>query len=370
MSPRWAVRLGLLLLLVLPAPSQSLEASWTVVQIAGNADNSRLDGDDVVYDRADDIVLYQISTARYLPVTQDGSAAVDEVLGMEGNWLWFSSLDTRNWSCWLKLYDRTTGTIYNLMEGDHPMTWGGAEGGVAVIRIHDDWWLCGVESLQRATWNGSTIAKYEAVRSGNFLFWIGSSSETCGHRWIFRSYIPFSLTVPLGRDNRDRHSLCGNGGHVAWMEYPELPEIPQEVYHYRPSAGEKRLVGTSEDLAWADFLDMEYPSLIWIQKDGARWKLIQHDVETGVNTTLRVSDLRMLEPVIRGNRVLYLTENCPDRSCTELNVYDLTSRTHNRLTTSGSTHGAWALETQGNRIVWSDHSALTGERVLMAVEGP
>ena len=369
MSPRWAVRLGLLLLLVLPAPSQSLEASWTVVQIAGNADNSRLDGDDVAYDRADDIVLYQISTARYHPVTQDGSASVDEILGMEGNWLWFSSLDTRNWSCWLKLYDRTTGTIYNLMEGDHPMTWGGAEGGVAVILIHDDWWLCGVESLQQATRSGSAVPKYEGGRSGNYVIWIGEHPSV-GYSWVYKTHIATTFSAHVTRENRDHHSLCVEGDHAAWIQVPEAPDTVQSIYHYRVSAGERRLVGTSADLAWADFLDMEYPSLIWIQKDGSRWKLIQHDVESGMNTTLRVSDLRMLEPVIRGNRILYLTENCPDRSCTELNVYDLTSRTHNRLTTSGSTHGAWASEVEGDRIVWSDHSALTGERVLMAVGGP
>ena len=361
---------GFLLLWVLLASPKALEAAWTVSEIARNAGNSRFEGDYVAYDRADDILLYRISTADHFAVTHDGSASVDEILGMEDNWLWFSSLDTRNGSCRLRLYDRITGRIHDLMEGEHPMVWGSAEGGVAVIRADGDWWLCSAESLQRVTWNETTIVKYEAVRSGDFLFWTGSSSETGGHRWVFRSYIPLPLTVPLARDDRDRHSLCGSGDHVVWMEYPSSSQNLREVYHYRTSSGEKRLVGTSQELAWADFLDMEYPSLIWIQKDGSRWKLIRYDLESGLNMTLQVSNLRMLEPVIHGNRILYVTENCPDRTCAELNVHDLASRTWSRLTTMGNTHDVWASEPDQDRIVWSDHSALTGDKVLTAVGGP
>ncbi|MEW6440107.1 MAG: hypothetical protein AB1640_04155 [bacterium] len=346
----------------------ALDAAWTVGKIAQDATGAVLEGDLIAYREADDIVLYRISTGAYLPLTQDGSAARDEALGMDERWLWFSSAGGDG-SVRLRLYDRSNGSIRDLLAAEDFISWSGAADGVALLEIDEDWWLCGADGQQPATQSGSAIYKYQAMRSGNFLIWTGQWRDVSDYRWVFRSISSPPAFMPIASGNRHHGSLRGDGDYAAWVAYPEPPATLQEIWLYRVSTLELTRVGTSQETCRADILDVKYPWLIWVKKEGAWWQLMQYNVDTGGSAVLMSSSLRMLEPVLAEGRILYTTHNCPDAACEELNVYDLSTRTRRRLTTSGYTHRLQTVSTEANRIVWSDSSWFAGSDVFMAV-GP
>jgi|GEM_PF-2139516 len=343
---------------------------YSVQELARDATDSRIEGDYVAYEKGQDIYLYRASTGANWTVTHDGSFVRDKLLGMVAGVVWFSS-SLGSGPLVLRAYEIERGRLRDLLQGSQKIQWGGAYGNQAILNIDEAWWLCTPESQQKVTPDAEAYTKYECAYNPDGLVWSGRRPAMSPYQLMFKTFFLVPVTLPIRQEDRNYGYLCGSDTEVAWVAGPRTGENLVEIELLTFNPWQSVIVETFGDSRWEDVLDVDPGELVYVRTSGSEsvFSLIHYAIGSGAKSCLYVSSVRKVRPLLEGNWIAYVSQNCPDGSCEELCVFDRSRRTSCRLTTLGAGHRIVRVDLDGDRLVWTDLAPQTGQRVLMAVLG-
>lgn len=341
---------------------------YPVIDLAQGATDSRLEGDYVAYEKGEDIYLYRVSTGANWAVTHDGPFVRDHLLGMGAGVVWFSS-SLGSGPLVLRSYEINDGRLRDLLQGSQKIEWGGAYGNQGILNIDDAWWLCTPESQHKVTPDKETTQKFECAYAPDRLVWSGLKPAQSPYRLIFITFFDYPWSPAIRWQERNYGYVCGGGTEVAWVAGPMAGENLVKIELAKYPSLESIVVESFGDSRWEDVVDLDGRDLLYVRTSGNEivFSFVLYNVDTAAKSTLYVSEVRQVRPLLEGRWIASVSRNCPDGSCEELCVFDRSRRTFCRLTTLGAGHRIRRLDLDGNLLVWTDEAPQTGERVRMAV---
>ena len=315
------------------------QAAWETRRVDTHTDydSTRLEGDLAAYEKEGDIYLYRISSGIGTRVTRDSYAAVDLIIDLEEEGLWYWAHDRHTSVYDLHRHFVESGRDEWLFSFDALIAQdqGTADTGRLVIWKDHEWFLLEDHSLERLTFSGESLCKQEAFLTGDYLVW----RAVAGTPGVYVTHLPTRDTNCIFVDDLPPDSLCASGMHVTWVKEPNQTGGEYKVLHHRLDTHETRVVGTSDEDAWGQ-VTIGYPYLLWIKKVGPSWLLMRTHLEDHTEEPLYESVLPMHSPRVSGKDVLLVTENCHGgyESCWELNVFDQEDGDFTQLTHFGTDH--------------------------------